>query len=169
MTLSASLILDAVILVMMLAFISTGLRRGFVLSICDLLAVVVGLVGGWCLSLSPLLMGVLQPLLEQHVSPELQPVASRVLLFLAGTITVPMLWRFLCRTLRLVTKLPVIHTLNKTLGGLLGFVKGCLVLFLAYWLFCRLLGWVPMEVVENSILLPFLAWLPKQVIPGLGG
>lgn len=64
----------------------------------------------------------------------------RSLLFLAGFFGVLILWLILCHTLNLVAKLPGLHLLNKLLGGLLGLIKGLLLLMVARWILCDLLG-----------------------------
>ena len=50
MTLTASLLLDLVLLVILVLFFVQGIRRGFVLTLCSLLAVILALIGGWYLA-----------------------------------------------------------------------------------------------------------------------
>lgn len=59
--------------------------------------------------------------------------------------------------LNLVAKLPGLHFLNKLLGGVFGLVKGILVLIIVRWVLCDLLGWIPTDVTEGSILLSLLS------------
>ena len=47
MTLTASLLLDLVLLVILVLFFVQGIRRGFVLTLCSLLAVILALIGIW--------------------------------------------------------------------------------------------------------------------------
>ncbi len=82
---------------------------------------------------------------------------ARSLLFLAGFFGVLILWLILCHTLNLVAKLPGLHLLNKLLGGLLGLIKGLLLLMVARWILCDLLGWIPASIAAESRLLPLLS------------
>ena len=82
---------------------------------------------------------------------------ARSLLFLAGFFGVLILWLILCHTLNLVAKLPGLHLLNKLLGGLLGLIKGLLLLMVARWILCDLLGWIPASIAAESRLLPRLS------------
>ena len=43
------------------------------------------------------------------------------------------------------------------LGGVFGLVKGILVLIIVRWVLCDLLGWIPTDVAEGSILLSLLS------------
>ena len=82
---------------------------------------------------------------------------AKSLLFLAGFFGVLILWLILCHTLNLVAKLPGLHLLNKLLGGLLGLIKGLLLLMVARWILCDLLGWIPASIAAESRLLPLLS------------
>lgn len=50
MSVSAALLLDVVILLVLVCCVIMGTRRGFVLTFCSLLSVVIALAGGWYLS-----------------------------------------------------------------------------------------------------------------------
>ena len=76
---------------------------------------------------------------------------------MAGFFGVLILWLILCHTLNLVAKLPGLHLLNKLLGGLLGLIKGLLLLMVARWILCDLLGWIPASIVAESRLLLLLS------------
>ena len=166
MTLTTSLLLDIVILVLLASCLISGLRRGLILSVCDLLAVVLALLGGWYLCRSPQLLSELEPFLAQRLTPALSALTAKALLFLAGFLLVLMLWRLLCHLLHLVAKLPGLHGINKALGGLLGLVKGYLILLVARWALCDFLGWIPPEVAAESRMLLFLSSLPLPTFLG---
>lgn len=164
MTLTASLLLDIVILIFLVYFVILGFRRGFILTLCSLLAVVLGLVGGWYLAVNcaePALS-----LLSEHLTPAAASLAAKALLFLVGFVGVQLVWSILCHALNLVAKLPGLHFLNKTLGAVLGLVKGILILMVACWVLCDLLGWIPPEVVEESWILSFSSSLPSLSLFG---
>lgn len=85
---------------------------------------------------------------------------ARALLFLVGFLGLQLVWNILFHALNLVAKLPGLHTLNKVLGGVFGLVKGILLLLLARWLLCDLLGWIPSYVAQESRMLSLFASLP---------
>ena len=51
----------------------------------------------------------------------------------------------------------MVHLLNNLLGGLLGRIKGLLLLMVARWILCDLLGWIPASIAAESRLLPLLS------------
>lgn len=162
MTLTTSLFLDIVLLGLLVYWFVMGLRRGLILSLCGLLAVLVGLAGGWYLATTqaaPLALA-WEPFFAQHLTAEAALPGARAVLFLVGFLVVQMVWTALCHILNLVAKLPGLHFLNKALGGLLGLVKGALILLVARWALCDLLGWIPTEVAAQSRVLPWLTALP---------
>lgn len=195
---AVSLLLDLVLLGLLVFSFVMGVRRGFLLSLCSLLAVLVALLGGWYLAahwsqpleerLEPVILETLtqreaeeettsplpdnlpQALQDQaaqtaqdwknatlaQAAAFLAGAAAKVILFLAGFFVVLLLWNLLFHALNLVAKLPGLHGLNKFFGGALGLVKGLLLLMLARWLLCDLLGWIPADVARDSILLSLL-------------
>lgn len=96
----------------------------------------------------------------QELGTAIAHTAAKSILFFSGFLMVSLLWYILCHALHLVAKLPGLHILNKTLGGVLGLVKGILILLLMRWLLCDLLGWIPTSVLEGSYILPFLSSIP---------
>ena len=182
---AVSLLLDLVLLGLLVFSFVMGVRRGFLLSLCSLLAVLVALLGGWYLAVhwsqpleerlepviletltqreaeeettSPLPDNLPQALQDQaaqtaqdwknatlaQAAAFLAGAAAKVILFLAGFFVVLLLWNLLFHALNLVAKLPGLHGLNKFFGGALGLVKGLLLLMLARWLLCDLLGGSP--------------------------
>lgn len=195
---AVSLLLDLVLLGLLVFSFVMGVRRGFLLSLCSLLAVLVALLGGWYLAahwsqpleerLEPVILEALtqreaeeettsplpdnlpQALQDQaaqtaqdwknatlaQAAAFLAGAAAKVILFLAGFFVVLLLWNLLFHALNLVAKLPGLHGLNKFFGGALGLVKGLLLLMLARWVLCDLLGWIPADVTRDSILLSLL-------------
>lgn len=78
---------------------------------------------------------------------------ARMALFLISFILVLLAWNILSRALDLAFRLPVLSTVNRTMGGLMGLVKGGLILFAAAWLLKGSI--LPQEVVADSVLLKF--------------
>ncbi len=95
-------------------------------------------------------------------------VVAGVLVFVVAFLVISVAWFLLSRVLDLAAKLPVLHGLNRLLGGLFGLLKGALVLFLAAWV-VRLLGNViPQETVEQTVLLRFFCTTnPLSLITGI--
>lgn len=74
------------------------------------------------------------------------------------------------KALDLTAKLPVIRTANGFLGGVLGLIKGVLVVFLAVWVMQKLQLIITPELTEQSILLPlFIHNSPISLIASLLG
>ncbi len=76
---------------------------------------------------------------------------ARIVLFVLSFFAVLIAWFFLSHTLDLVTKLPVLNSLNHWGGGAVGLLKGALVLFIAAWLFQD--SYIPRDAVEQTYLL----------------
>lgn len=146
MTLTASLLLDLVLLGLLVVFFLVGYQRGLILTLCSLLAVVLSFAGGWYLATR----------FQAKLGPEVPGFVASSLLFLAGFLVVQIVWVTLCHALNLVAKLPGLHLLNKIFGGLLGLVKGIAILMVARWALCDLLQWVPADVAAESYVLPWL-------------
>lgn len=215
MNTTLSLILDVVILGLLIYWCVMGCRRGLVLSLCSLLAVIVALAGGWYLAnhayeplaeqIEPLLVQAvgdradeaiaaqegsnedaanvsgplalfsqnLQSQIEDfkdatvaQLAADMAQFIAKSILFLVGFFAVLLIWNILFHALHLVTKLPGLHFLNKFLGGVFGLIKGVLLLLVARWLLCDLLGWIPSEVAEGSRMLSLLASLSLSGVIG---
>lgn len=79
---------------------------------------------------------------------------ARTVLFVVSFVVVLLGWKVLSRALDLAFKLPVLSTINRTMGGLIGLVKGALVVFIAVWLVKRNL---PPQALTDTYLLKFFA------------
>lgn len=95
-------------------------------------------------------------------------VVAGVLVFVVAFLLIIALWFFLSHALDLAARLPVIHGLNRLLGGLFGLVEGMLLLFLIAWVMRLLGGVIPEETVEQTSLLKFfLTTNPISLIAGI--
>ena len=88
---------------------------------------------------------------------------TRMFLFLVSFALVLLLWLLLSRVLDLAFRLPVLSTLNHWSGAAVGLGKGCVLLFIACWLFR---GLFPTEAVEQSVLLRFFCGAGPLALPG---
>lgn len=213
-----SLILDLALAAILLAFAISGIRQGFVRSLCSLLAVFVAFFGALFLAktLAPAAAEVATPyvlpaiverlegkdtkipsrdysaqendaLLENLGLPEAwtrliqenfatqdaeqepftspsQTLANYILeilsygvVFIVSFVLLLILWAILTRTLDLVAKLPVLNFFNRSLGALLGIVKGLLFLLILRWVLCDLTGQVSPALVEQTYLYQWLS------------
>lgn len=86
-------------------------------------------------------------------------VIVRVVLFLLIFVLILILWTVLARALDLVSRLPVLNSMNKLGGFLFGLVRGALLLFLIAWVLHRLPTvteqLIPAEVYEKTHVLKF--------------
>ena len=219
------LLYDVAIVAIVLFFLWRGISKGFILSLCGLLAVVVAFVGASFLAgvLSPKVGDILEPqiaqVLEEQLTESIQhneyitdqggvasvpdevplggvldvlremglyddlvetiesaveggmanaavsaaaAVAAQIaqsvaytVIFLIGFILVLIAWTILAHALDLVSRLPVLHQLNRLGGGAIGLVKAVIVLFLAAWALRFAGNLIPAEAVEQTYLLKF--------------
>lgn len=108
-----------------------------------------------------------QTLLSAVVSTVLRSVAYAVV-YLVSFLLLLLLLRLLLAPLHLFTKLPGVHGINAALGGVLGLVKGALLLFFAVWLLRRLQLWITPELISQTYILRFFAeHSPMELITSL--
>lgn len=229
---SPSLIIDLVAVLVLLVFVILGAKKGFVLTLCGLLAIFVAFIGATFLAntFSGQLADVIRPTIESHidgvltkaiqqssggtmagqvakpedlslnnvlevlqssdvyrslaesfqnaVSDGLANVAgsaaksvsdyvsrelARAAIFFLGFVLILILWTLLSHALDLVAKLPVLNTFNRTGGGVIGAVKGFLILCVAAWLLYTVTGVITSETAEDSFVLPYLLHPVEQL------
>lgn len=78
---------------------------------------------------------------------------ARTVLFAVSFCVVLLLWTLVSHSLNLAFKLPGLNLINKSAGGVLGLLKGALIVFILVWLFKGLL--FPQEMVEQTAVLKF--------------
>jgi len=78
---------------------------------------------------------------------------ARAVLFAVAFFAILIAWYFASHALDLVAHLPVLSSVNRWGGGIAGFVKGAVVLFIAAWLLRD--SFLPPETVRNTVLLKF--------------
>ena len=224
------LIFDLAIAAVLVLFTLMGRKRGFVLTLCGLLAVFVAFIGGAFLSdlMAPQVGRLIQPMVEEHVTRALQEVVNesqwsleasaasvaldglgqvapqlpveqalaalegtdiyrvfgdalknalnegllnvtssaagaiagyvaqevaRVVLFLICFVVVLATWTLLSHALDLAFRLPVLSSVNAMMGGVVGLLKGVLVVFIAAWLLKGSV--IPQAAQEQTYLLKF--------------
>ena len=224
------LIFDLAIAAVLVLFTLMGRKRGFILTLCGLLAVFVAFIGGAFLSdlMAPQVGRLIQPMVEEHVTQALQeavnesqgsleasaasvaldglgqtvpqlPVeqalaalegtdfyrvfgdalrnawnegllnvtssaagaiagyiaqeVARVILFLICFVVVLVAWNLLSHALDLAFRLPVLSSVNAMMGGVVGLIKGALLVFIAAWLLKGSV--IPQAAQEQTYLLKF--------------
>lgn len=225
------ILIDLILAAVLVLFIWLGAKKGFVLTLCSLLAVIIALVGANLIAdaLAPKVAAAIQPHIEQSIQESLEEKAlevsaedglgvtdalaalrekgglyewaadslegvltttpelsesiahqaaaaasalaeqvARGILFAVAFLLVLIAWFFVSHALDLVTKLPVINSLNHTLGGVLGAVKGLIILYIAAWILCDLTGTVSTQTAEKTYVLSFLlTHSPLELVSGL--
>ena len=78
---------------------------------------------------------------------------ARLVLFLISFVVVLLAWVLLSHALDLAFKLPVLSSVNRSLGGVMGLIKGALIVFILCWLFKGSL--IPQKAIEQTFLLKF--------------
>lgn len=99
---------------------------------------------------------------EEVVSVAANNVAEviiRAILFLLTFVLILILWTVLARALDLVSRLPVLNSMNKLGGFIFGLVRGALLLFLVAWVLNHLPTvteqLIPAEIFEETYILKF--------------
>lgn len=91
-----------------------------------------------------------------------------MLIFLIAFALILLGWTLLSHALDLVTKLPGLNMVNKTAGGIVGFFKGCIILFVVAWLLRISGNLIPEETVQQTTLLKFfMTTNPVTLITGI--
>lgn len=78
---------------------------------------------------------------------------AQMALFCVSFVLILVLWFFLSHALDLAFRLPVLSALNRWGGGILGFFRGAVLLFVACWLLKS--SFLPQAAIQGSYLLNF--------------
>ena len=219
-------IIDAIVVIILVAFVVCGTFRGALRTLAGLLIVVIALAGAGMIAsaCSGPVTKLVTPLVEKRIEekvrsameeslPEMpeseetdlqallermgldeaawQPLLERVqksvtetgaelmdavveslihsviyaILFLLAFLILLILLKLLVKALDLITMLPVLHGLNALLGGVLGFIEGGLLLFLAVWVARKFGVSFETELFEGAYILKiFTANTPLSVL-----
>lgn len=106
-------------------------------------------------------------ILEVALERMITSVASAVLFVISFVLLIIAL-KIAARCLGLLTAVPGIHFANAALGGTIGFLQGCLILFAAVWVIQFFGSGIDGELVSDSIVLHFFSGLnPVAFLTGL--
>lgn len=221
----APILIDVLIVAVLVFFAWRGERKGFILTLCSLVAVLVAFVGATLITnaAAPKVAEYIQPRLEQSIQENMgevlqeipdggsfeiadilaslrekgfvskwiadsieaslqdidatsytreflksivtmatgaaKPAAalagqlSRSILFPIVFLLLLIAWFFISHALDLVSKVPVVNSLNHGLGGAMGLIKGVVVVYVAVWLLCGPVGAITPQMTQETHLL----------------
>lgn len=116
-----------------------GYRRGLVRSLLLFVSWIVSLAGAALLVREFVLRGndlpQLTGIFEDYLGPELSVMASMVFLFVLLLIMIKIFCNIIIHFLGIISNIPIIGTADKILGGLFGFLKGAIVVALAFLIY----------------------------------
>ena len=91
---------------------------------------------------------------RHRVAAALAQSAAYQILFAVSFVLLMALWQVVSRVLDLVSKLPVLDTLNKSMGALFGLLQAGVIVCILAWLL-RFGNLVDQETVQKTVLLRF--------------
>lgn len=210
------ILIDILIVAALVFFAWRGERKGFILTLCSLVAVLVAFIGATIITnaAAPKVAEYIQPKLEQSIQQSLEEKAqevsaqdslgvaeamaalrekggiyewaadslegvlkstplfsesiaqqaakaaaalagqlSRSILFPIAFLLLLIAWAFISHALDLVSRLPVINSLNHGLGGLMGLIKGVVVVYVVVWILCGPAGAISPQMTQETHLL----------------
>lgn len=222
------ILIDILIVAALVFFAWRGERKGFILTLCSLVAVLVAFIGATLITnaAAPKVAEYIQPKLEQSIQESLEEKllevadggsldmadvldalrekgkiyewaadsledalnavsiqdilqdpfspdglvssyaqkASKAAAAMAGQLARSILfpivflllliaWAFVSHALDLVSKLPVINSLNHGLGGAMGLIKGVVVVYVVVWVLCGPVGAITPQMAQETHLL----------------
>lgn len=208
------ILIDILIVAALVFFAWRGERKGFILTLCSLVAVLVAFIGATLITnaAAPKVAEYLQPKLEQSIQESLEEKVqevdlidyfraedvmaalrekggvyewaadsiedilqdadlssytqqaakaaaalagqlSRSILFPIFFLLLLIVWGILSHALDLVSKVPVVNTLNHGLGGAIGLIKGVVVVYVVVWVLCGPAGVISPQMAQETHLL----------------
>ncbi|KHE71740.1 CvpA family protein [Halobacillus sp. BBL2006] len=149
--------IDILLLLILIIGIFTGLRRGFILQLFHLIGFIVAFAVAvmYYDDLSPkLTLWVPYPELPEGTSwavfvdsLPLEQAFYNAVAFAILFFGVKIILHIIASMLDFVSELPILHSLNKILGGALGFVENFVILFVLLYIAAL----VPVESVQNAL------------------
>lgn len=122
-------ILDIILCIIILCFVFSGIKTGFVRSLIDLIGTILAIVISVVLSnrFAGIIYGYF---MVKNSSGVLDYAIAKVIITAALFFLLQLLVRFVAGALDAVFRVPVLHQINAALGGVIGLVKGVAVVFL---------------------------------------
>lgn len=147
---------DILILVILALGAWSGYRKGFLLALVSVAAVVLGVLGGFMLMDN----GIKYLQRESGLEATYLPYLSFLLIFIIIAIAV----RIFGNLLRSSIQKTLLGEVDKLLGGVLGIVKYAFTISILVWLAAQLEVAIPTDWTQGSILLPPMS----KAVPWMG-
>lgn len=150
-------LINIAILVVLVLFVITGWRKGFLWKLISILSFfVTGILSWW---LSAPLSNILHiypaawvPLAGTMLAPYIAAFLNRMMLFIVLFLLISISVKLLKPLFKFVQRIPVISTVNRIAGSALGAIQGILLLVIVS-LFLRIPGWeAGNTIVKDSLL-----------------
>lgn len=153
-------IVDIILCVLLIVGAFGGYRKGFLATLFSLLAIVLGVLAGFKLMGSAMLM------LAEHykINEKVLPYVAFTVVFFAVLIIVSLLGKFLSRSLDQT----VLGSADQILGGALGLLKTAFMLSVIMWITGSLEIDFPEHWAEDSWLYPMVAKFAPEVTSWIG-
>jgi uncharacterized membrane protein required for colicin V production len=165
--------LDLIIIFLIFFSIVNGRRKGLVRVLLELGSVVIAFIiasrfGSYAGDMLDSIFN-LTPKIVESINIPIVDITDEInkILGVIGYIVVFFLARFVLRVViaqtSIINHIPLIGTANKLLGGILGFVKGCLLSLIIVWL----LSFVAIDWVVNLLNTSFIAPILLDSFPNI--
>jgi membrane protein required for colicin V production len=153
-------IIDIVLSVLLIIGAFGGYRKGFLAELFSLLGIVLGVLAGFKLMGSAMLM------LDEHyqINEKVLPYVAFAVVFLAVIIIVSLLGKFLSRSLDKT----VLGNADQVLGGVLGLLRTAFMLSVIIWITSSLKVELPEHWFEDDWLYPTIAKFAPAVTEWVG-
>ena len=141
--------LDVIFIIIILFFTFNGLRKGLVKVIGGILGILVGIyfAGLFYLQFSEWL---------QTVTQMFGSMESNIVSFIVVFIIVNRFFALIIFLLDRIVSIPIINSINKLLGGILGFLQGALIVTLIVIVLTNLGSFVGTDnIISNSLIAPY--------------
>lgn len=153
--------LDIIILIILAIGAFNGYRNGFLMGLASLLAIVLGIFGGFKL------MGEGMLFLQRHFNADqsVLPYLSFIVIFVGIVILVHLVGR----TLKATIDKTFLGSMDQAMGAVLGVVKSVFLLSVLLWILDSL-KWAPNEEwTDASVLYPFVATFAPELASWAAG
>ena len=153
--------LDWIILAFLTFAAFQGYRKGFILEIISILALLLGILGG----LKLIDFG--KEFLARHL--EIEGDALPYLSFLFIFIIIVILLNLAGRAVKKILDMTLLGNLDDIFGSIIGILKWSLILSSLIWIASIIELKLPFTWTENSLLYPYISWVAPNLFQVLSG
>lgn len=142
----------AVVLILLLLFAYRGHRKGIAMEIASLVSALLSLVG----------LSLIVRMIESYMKDNVNDIVQAVIFFIALAFLYEIL-KFVILSLKILTKIPVIHWLNSFVGMIFGLAEGILLIWVLLIVFSKYdIGGQSALILEQVSDNPFLSFLKEK-------